>query len=85
MNHSLYCDNETDLEISTFSIELFPLGQFYRIIVFPRLPTLQGRPDVHQGPGAGGGPDQAGHVPEVRTQEALVCQDQPPAHRPDSE
>ena len=55
------------------------------MIVFLRFSPLQGGPHVHQGPGAGGGPDQAGHVPEVRTQEALVCQDEPPAHRPDSE
>ena len=58
---------------------------FYRIIVFLRFPALQGRPHVHQGPRPGGGPDQAGHVPEVRTQEALVCEDEPPAHRTNSQ
>ena len=55
------------------------------MIVFLRLPALQGRPDVHQGPGPGCGPDQAGHVSEVRAQEALVREDEPPAHRTNSQ
>ena len=40
----------------------------------PRLPALPGGADVYLCSGAGGGSDQARHVPEVRAQEALVCQ-----------
>ena len=40
----------------------------------PRLAALPGGADVYLGSGAGGGSDQARHVPEVRAQEALVCQ-----------
>ena len=34
--------------------------------LFTRIPALPSRADVHQGPGPRRGPDQAGHVPEVR-------------------
>ena len=45
-----------------------------RSVLHPGLAPLPGSADVHQGPGAGGGPHQAGHVPEVRAQEAMVYQ-----------
>ena len=45
-------------------------------ILFYRLSALPGSVDVYQSPRSGGWSHQAGHVPEVRTQEALVCKSQ---------